>query len=560
MSKGLLIVDDNAGAIERVKYLAEGCEFTPILTANSKFVALGHWKERGNEIAVVVLDLDIDGKGDGWQLLETFKKTRALDDFELMVYSGHLKEVKFPLEAIRRQTVSLFVKLEDDEQLRRRLRLISERFKRSGTAFYFSDEEKTEMDAVANSCSPLLIVGSPGSGKTIKAREIAARSGCAKDRTYLINCASLSRELAEAELFGYMRGSFTSAFQNKVGKMMAASGYTESDLMSNGSASAVSPKGFRAHKSKEAQWGAVILDEVGSLDPVVQAKLLLVIEGEPMYPVGWTTEGFLPNFRVIAATNEVKKLRDEEVFRRDLFGRLSTYVMKCKDLGDESDEVISEIIKSITLPTRVNGRPAPSITPRFAGGAIDELLSKKRQIRGGYRELQSVVERAWVNAKKRSQNQQDVEIRVEDVRRGLTYSVELYSLLETNDDTPVATEVELLSEERVEELKTKLVERLDLDPQKLSPKNFQVAIAQAMVSGHGKDLKQEIDAILGVAEADRFRKKSIYTALGQIIGRTVANKAAAPGTVAYADYMSNYYSTLFVPSRARKSTSEDPVE
>lgn len=560
MSKGLLIVDDNVGAIERVKYLAEGCGFAPTLTATSKFEALEHWKDRCHEIAAVVLDLDIDGKGDGWQLLEKFKKMRALDDFELLVYSGHLKEVKFPLEAIRRQTVSLFVKLEDDDLLRRRLRSIAERFKRSAAAFYFSDEEKSEMDAVANSCSPLLIVGGPGSGKTIKARELAARSGCAMDRIYLINCASLSRELAEAELIGYKKGAYTGATEDRAGKMMAASGYTDSDLKRTDSATAVSPKGFKAHKSKEAQWGAVILDEVGSLDPVVQAKLLLVIEGEPMYPLGWTAEGFLPNFRVIAATNEVKKLKDGDLFRRDLFGRLSTYVMRCKDLGDESDEVIREIIAGVTIPTRVNGRPAPSIAPHLVSEAVDELLSKKRQIRGGYRELQSIIERAWVRAKKRSPNQQDVEIKAEDVRSGLKYSVELYSLLDTNDNTPGATEVELLPEDKVEELRSKLAARLALDADKLTPRTFQTAIARAMVGHDGEGLKKEIDALLGVAEADRFRKKSIYTALGQIIKRSTTNKDAVPGTVEYADKISNYYSTLFVPSKIKRSPTEDLAE
>lgn len=555
MSKGLLIIDDNVGAIQRVKYLAEGCDFEPTLVASSKFEALEHWKGHQHEIVAVVLDLDIDGKGDGWQLLETFKKTRALDDFELLVYSGHLKEVKFPLEAIRRQTVSLFVKVDDDDMLRRRLRSIAERFKKPATTFYFSDEEKTEMDAVANSCSPLLIIGSPGSGKTIKARELAARSGCAKDRILLINCASLSKELAEAELFGYLKGTFTGANEDKIGKMMAASGYLDTDLKNPGQPTATSPKGFRAYKPKEGQWGAVILDEVGSLDPVVQAKLLLVIEGEPMQPLGWTADGFLPNFRVIAATNEVNKLRDSELFRRDLFGRLSTYVMKCKDLGDESDDIIKEIIKGITIPIRVNGRPASSITPHLEDGALDELLSKKRQIKGGYRELHSIIERAWVNAKKRSPKQQNVEITAKDVQSGFNFSIELYSMLETAEIPSAIGEIELLPDEQVESLKLGLASLLKLDVNRLNQRTFETAIAQSSADDL-KDLKNAINETLGITEADRSRKKSIYTALGQIINRTLTDKGATPGSAKYAEAISNYYATLFVPSRVRRKSKE----
>src|SRR4028118_61427 len=232
MSKGLLIVDDEEEVIESIKFNAEKRGIHKIWCAETVKEAFDLWKEYRASIAAVVLDLNIEKEGDGWTLLQTFKNKRDhnLDEFEVFIYSGNFDDIRPQLEAIRTQTVTLFRKGDDEDLLWGKLESLARRLIKHHTPFYFSEEEEAEMDAIANSSFPLLLIGAPGSGKTVKARALATKSGCASDRIYLINCASLTRELAEAELFGSLKGAFTGSVANTLGKMMAASGFTTRDL------------------------------------------------------------------------------------------------------------------------------------------------------------------------------------------------------------------------------------------------------------------------------------------------------------------------------------------
>jgi transcriptional regulator with PAS, ATPase and Fis domain len=336
--------------------------------------------------------------------------------------------------------------------------------------------------------------------------------------------------------------------------MMAASGFSPSDLSRTDKAVDESPKGFKAYKSDKKQWGAVILDEIGSLDLIVQAKLLLVIEGEPMHPVGWTSDGFLPNFRIIAATNQIRDLRTHELFRPDLLKRLSTYVMQCKDLADEPNEKIREIIRSVSIPIRLNGRPSPSVSPRFSKEAVDQLVAKKAEIKGGYRELHSIIERAWLNSKKLPGTGQEVEITAEDIQRGREFSVEVYSQFDKNDSS-VERDVYVSSDAEVKELKIKIANALSVDPVDLNHISFRNAVAQ---SSNTEVLKKELKLVLGIDGVPAAKKKSIFTALGLALDYKPREKKVQPGTKEYARVMSNYFSKQFGQTPAK--TSEDIAE
>jgi two-component system, NtrC family, response regulator AlgB len=516
MNKDLLVIDDEVDIIDEIKHRAEKFGFENVWTAKTVQSGFKLWSEKSSSIAAVVLDINIDKDGDGWTLLETFKKTRSLEEFEVLVFSGHLKKIKIELEAVRTQTISLYQKNWDEDRLWAKLESLAKRFSKPiSPGFHFTEEEKAEMDVVADACFPILIVGAPGSGKTIKARELAIRAGCDKERIVLINCASLSNELADSELFGHIKGSFTNAVEPKLGKMLIASGFTS---ISTAATKTESPKGFAAYQSPKEKWGAVILDEIGALDLAVQAKLLLVIEGEPMQPVGWDGAGFLPNFRVIAVTNEIDKLKKKELFRRDLFKRLSTYILKCRELGDESDDKIRKIIKDISIPFRKQGKMAEAITPSLSEEAIKHILLKKKQIKGGFRELRAIIERALLISKK---TKQDFLIDIEDVKEAWKFTEELYSQFENDTQKEGSFEDDALQREMLEqsaaELRSEIAEVLNIKLDELSWESFRKAILS-----NKEELKIKIRNLIFTDNSSEEKEKG-YALLGHALNIKIKN-------------------------------------
>ena len=230
---------------------------------------------------------------------------------------------------------------------------------------------------------------------------IRDRSGCDTTRIVVVNCAGLSAELAESLLFGHVQGSFTGAIDDSCGVMMRASGYPLNSLGKQGLAAlgkplGLSTKGFPCFEQKGKVWGAIILDEIGSLDIRVQGKLLSVLEGEPIVPLGWKYEGFRPNFRTIAATNEIGVLRDRLLFREDLLRRLTTWVFECRPTYEEDVEKITHVIRSTRIERRVNGIDNGVIVPVLDEDAVQWLVNKKEELVGGLRELHWIVHRAWL--------------------------------------------------------------------------------------------------------------------------------------------------------------------
>jgi DNA-binding NtrC family response regulator len=557
MSKGILIVDDEQEIIERIKARAIRLGFSneEIWTAKSLEEAFACWKKNKNTIGVVVLDLNIQQEGEGWTLLNTFRKDRdGLDDFEVLIYSAHFESIQPQLEAIRTQTVTLYRKRYDTDRLWQRLALIAQRYAKAPLVYHFSDDEEVEMNEVANVCSPtnpILIVGGPGSGKTVKAREMAIRSGCARDRILLINCASLSKQLADGELFGSVEGSFTGSVRNAVGKMMAASGFTASDLSRPDEPNSESPKGFKGYESSKKQWGAVILDEIGSLDLTVQAKILLVLEGEPMQPIGWEKDGFLPNFRLIAATNELWKLSEPDLFRPDLFARLSTYILNCRDLSVESNEKISRVIEGITFSVRMKGIQAPPLKPVLTKAAIHELVSRKREIKGGYRELRSIVERAWTTSRARFSESGMFEITLDDIKRGWQIRQQTYSQFEAKRRSELPFKMSVPEASRVTALRLALAKHLDLTEGSLNRRTFEDAILRSK----NPQKKNELGNLLGLtSKTPNSEKRFIYTMLGMALGFPEKMNLRI-GTKDYADLVANAYASAFSKAKRIKRDS-----
>jgi DNA-binding NtrC family response regulator len=213
---------------------------------------------------------------------------------------------------------------------------------------------------IARAPSPVLIEGDSGTGKGVFARLIHNRSPRSRAPFVDLNCAGLSKELLESELFGHERGAFTNAMNTKQGLFEIASD------------------------------GTLFLDEIGEMDVTVQARLLKAIEEKRFRRVGGVRD-LTTNFRLIAATN--KDLGQEVAagrFRGDLFFRLNVIRVRMPPLRERLED-LPLLVDVILRPlAKEMGRPAPPVSPR----ALKRLGSYAWP--GNVRELRNVLERAML--------------------------------------------------------------------------------------------------------------------------------------------------------------------
>jgi two-component system response regulator FlrC len=218
----------------------------------------------------------------------------------------------------------------------------------------------TQATQVAPNDTTVLLLGDSGSGKEVVARFVHRASARANGPFIALNCAALTEQLLEAELFGYERGAFTGATQSKPGQLEQASG------------------------------GTLFLDEVGEMPPVSQAKFLRVLQEREFQRLGGTRV-LKTNARIIAATNrDLQKAMARGQFREDLFYRLNVFAIHLPSLRERREDVIPLSKAFIEEIGRAFGRPPAGIS-REAQRALMEY-----DWPGNVRELRNVLERAAI--------------------------------------------------------------------------------------------------------------------------------------------------------------------
>ncbi len=215
------------------------------------------------------------------------------------------------------------------------------------------------IDRVANTDSTILVLGESGTGKELVARELHRRSSRARGPFVPVNCSALPENLLESELFGHRRGAFTGAINDKKGLF------------------------------QEADGGTIFLDEIGSMSPMLQSRLLRVLQEREVRRVGDNTPSYV-NVRVLAATNEpLEKRIKEGTFREDLYYRLNVIAIKLPSLRERREDI--PVLVEHFLRGRVNSRT----NQPFAG-----WTERARELFNAYdwpgnvRELENAVERS----------------------------------------------------------------------------------------------------------------------------------------------------------------------
>ncbi|HLH78298.1 MAG TPA: sigma-54 dependent transcriptional regulator [Candidatus Binataceae bacterium] len=240
------------------------------------------------------------------------------------------------------------------------------------------------MEKVARTDSSILIAGESGTGKELVARAIHFGSERADNRFLPINCGALPETLLESELFGYKRGAFTGATQDKVGLL------------------------------KAADKGTLFLDEIGEMPLQLQVKLLRALQERECYPVGGN-EPVRFDVRLLCATNrDLEREVSEGRFREELLYRINVITLKLPALRDRKDDI--PLLANHFLAKYEKNHERSGM--RFSKGAMRLLINY--QWPGNVRELENAVERAVILAETEVIHSQDLPDKLHHARIATT--------------------------------------------------------------------------------------------------------------------------------------------
>lgn len=328
-------------------------------------------------VDIVLTDVKLPD-GNGIDLLEKIRPVHPLCECIVMTAFGTIHD---GVKAMKLGAFDYFTKGDDNEQIipalsraadkitlkKRVLELETRLEAKYGFDTIIGDSEHIRQAVslakkVAATDSTVLLEGETGAGKELFAQAIHY-AGPRKDKTFVaVNCSAFAKELLESELFGYKKGAFTGAVADKKGLFEEASG------------------------------GTIFLDEIGEMDPELQARLLRVLETQTFIKVG-DTKPTKVNVRIIAATNrDLKKESEKGHFRSDLYYRLSTFKLTIPALRERSGDIP-------LLAAHFVNVYAVKLKKRITGMDKDFLkLLQKNEWKGNIRELKNAIERAAILA------------------------------------------------------------------------------------------------------------------------------------------------------------------
>lgn len=224
---------------------------------------------------------------------------------------------------------------------------------------------------VAKSNKSVLILGETGTGKDLTAKKIHELSDRKNKEFMAINCTNIPKELFEAELFGYVRGSFTGAVKDKEGLFEAA------------------------------RYGTIFLDEIGDLSLYLQAKILRVIEKRELRRIGETCTRKIYARFIFATNKDLQEEMKKGQFRKDLYYRINVVRFSMSPLKERKED-IPLLVNHILKKEREKGEPKKEIYQ----GAMKRLMIY--DFPGNIRELENIIERACILSEGNVINKKDI--------------------------------------------------------------------------------------------------------------------------------------------------------
>ncbi|WNM18589.1 sigma-54-dependent transcriptional regulator [Flavobacterium capsici] len=364
----ILIIEDEA-AIRRVlvKILSEESDTYQVDEAEDG--RIGFEKIKNEDYDLVLCDIKMP-KMNGEELLEAVKKIKS--EIPIVMISGH-GDLETAVNTMRLGAFDYISKPPDLNRLLNTVRnaldkkqlvvenkilkkKVSKNYEMIGNSAPIN-QIKEMIEKVAQTDARVLITGPNGTGKELVAHQLHEKSERSEFPLVEVNCAAIPSELIESELFGHVKGAFTSAVKDRAGKFEAANG------------------------------GTIFLDEIGDMSLAAQAKVLRALQENLVQRVG-ADKDIKVDVRVVAATNkDLKKEIAEGRFREDLYHRLAVILIKVPALNDRRED-IPLLIEHFTAKI---AEEQGNTQKAFSKDAVK--LLQEYDWTGNIRELRNVVER-----------------------------------------------------------------------------------------------------------------------------------------------------------------------
>ena len=384
----ILVVDDNAGIRSALKILL------PMRFAEVELIAspnvLMETMHRFKPDAVLLdmnFDTDINTGNEGLFWLSELKK--HFPDVEVVLFTAYA-DIALAVEGMKRGAFDFIVKPWDNAKLLATLENACQKHRQTASpeinatspAMQWGESEamkrlRSEVEKVAPTDATILITGENGTGKDVLANEIHRLSHRAGKPMVSVDVGAITDTLFESEMFGHVKGAFTDAYADHIGKFEQANGTT------------------------------LFLDEIGNLPLNQQAKLLRVLQNRSVTKVG-DTKSIPIDIRLICATNrDLKAMVKEGSFREDLYYRINMMPLHLPPLRERPDEIISLAERFV--------KEFAAEYPRKAQALSDEAKQLLLRCRwnGNIRELRGCIEKAVIYS-------ETEQIRVEDLKLGET--------------------------------------------------------------------------------------------------------------------------------------------
>jgi DNA-binding NtrC family response regulator len=395
MKRSILIVDDEQDLLDLLKRSLEPDLDCRAESASSGEEALKRLSEASFDL--VLADIKMPGM-DGLELLEIIKRKDPEQTVVMMTAFG---EIDTAVGAIRSGAYDFITKPFEHDALVLRLEkalerstLIRENLRLQQVCAPFSVFQALvgksavmqrlyeTIQMAAKTELTVLITGESGTGKDLSARAIHDLSARSRGPFVAVNCPTVPENILESELFGYRKGAFTHATENRIGLF------------------------------QEAHGGTIFLDEIGDISPTIQTKLLRVLQEKEIKPLG-DTRSITVDVRIIASTNQnlEAKIKKGE-FREDFFYRLNVLPIRLPSLREHREDIPLIANHLLEKQCAAMGRPLKRISPELMQVFVGLDWG------GNVRELENLVMRGISFSSGTDIQPKDVGIAVSDLPQG----------------------------------------------------------------------------------------------------------------------------------------------